>query len=135
MVAGQGRHMNLLLAADIVFTIVHTVIILLNLLGWAWHRTRKIQAVALVLTLVSWFGSGYWYGWGFCILTDWHWTVLEQRGIAGLPQSYVQWLVERLTGLPISGRTADISACLGLLFGIGGAIMVRVVNWNRNGAR
>lgn len=123
--------MNLLLATDVAFTIAHSVLIILNLFGWVWWRTRKIQAIAIVLTLVSWFGCGYWYGWGYCVLTDWHWIILEKRGIGDLPQSYIQWLVARLMGIPISVLTADVMACLGVLFGIGGAMAVRFRPWRR----
>lgn len=118
--------MNHLLAADIAFTILHTGVIIAILFGWAWKPTRTLQTALLVLTAISWFGSGYWYGWGYCLLTDWHWGILVLRGATELPPSYLQWLVARITGLSLSLRTADAAALMGLLFGVAGAVAVRV---------
>jgi len=123
--------MNHLLAVDIAFTILHTGVILVILFGWAWQPTRTIQAALLVLTAISWFGGGYWYGWGYCLLTDWHWGILALRGVTDLPPSYLQLLVARMTGIQLSQHIADAAALLGLLLGVAGAVAAEVAKRRR----
>lgn len=83
---------------DYAFLIFHTSLILLNLFGWIWRPLRKANLVLLLLTAASWFGLGIWYGWGYCLCTDWHWQVLAQRGVKNLPRSYITYLVHQWSG-------------------------------------
>ena len=59
---------------------------------------------------------GLFYGWGYCFLTDWHWQVLEKTGELNLPNSYVQYLLNRILGLHLSTIVADYLT--GILFAI-----------------
>ena len=93
---------------DIFFVAFHSVLILFNMLGWIWIKTRKINLITLLLTGASWFILGIFYGWGYCPLTDWHWKVLYELGEVQLPNSYIQYLINRLTGINITGHHADI---------------------------
>jgi len=34
---------------------------------------------SLLLTAFSWFVLGIWYGWGYCVCTDWHYMVLRDE--------------------------------------------------------
>jgi hypothetical protein len=52
----------------------------------------------LLITLFSWGVLGIWYGFGYCFLTDWHYQVLRELGETGMPNSYIAFLIERLTG-------------------------------------
>ena len=67
-------------------------------LGWTWSRTRRMSLAALVLTAVSWFGLGYWRGWGYCLCTDWHWQVRRSLGDLDLPHNYIGFLIREGTG-------------------------------------
>ncbi len=87
---------------DIFFVTFHTALIFFNLFGWIWKKTRRLNLITLLLTGGSWFILGIFYGIGYCPLTDWHFRVLEKLGKTGLPQSYISYLVERLTGLHFS---------------------------------
>ncbi|MDP2053929.1 MAG: DUF2784 family protein [Acidobacteriota bacterium] len=86
--------------------VLHTSWIAFNCLGWAWRRTRRWQLLTLTLTALSWFGLGIWYGWGYCPFTDWHWQVRSRLGYAD-PPSYVQLLVEELTGIALTLEEAN----------------------------
>ncbi|RYE13823.1 MAG: DUF2784 family protein [Sphingobacteriales bacterium] len=81
---------------DWFFLIFHTVVILFNLFGWIWRKTRKANLILLLLTAFSWFVLGIWYGWGYCICTDWHWQILQKTGENNLPDSYITYLLMRL---------------------------------------
>ncbi|MFH1321306.1 MAG: DUF2784 family protein [Bacteroidota bacterium] len=93
---------------DIFFLFFHSFLIIFNLFGWVWKKTRKANLVLLLLTGLSWFVLGIWYGIGYCPLTDWHWEVLRYLGNNNLPGSYVKYLVDRITGLDIDAGVVDI---------------------------
>ena len=93
---------------DIFFVIFHTSVILFNLSGWIWRKTRKYNLIVLVLTGGSWLFLGLIVGTlGYCPLTDWHFSVLNKLGISDLPSSYVKYLADRLTGLDIDSSLVD----------------------------
>lgn len=93
---------------DIFFVVFHSTLIVFNLFGWIWKRTRRLNLITLLLTGASWFILGIFYGIGFCPLTDWHWQVLEKLGRTGLPDSYIAYLIQRLTGLTPNGEWVDV---------------------------
>lgn len=93
---------------DIFFVVFHISLIIFNLSGWIWKRTRKLNLVILSLTGASWLFLGLIVGTlGYCPLTDWHFNVLEKLGKTNLPNSYIKYLVDRLTGLDISASIVD----------------------------
>lgn len=90
---------------DKAFFVLHTGLIVFNTLGWVWRRTRVPHLVTFGATAFSWFVLGAFYGWGYCVCTDWHFSV-RRLGYDDPETSYVQFLVNRLTGAGI-GRAAD----------------------------
>lgn len=92
---------------DIFFVLLHSSIILFNLFGWIWRKTRKANLILLLLTGFSWTVLGIFYGFGYCPFTDWHWEVLEKMGKENLPESYVEYLIARLLKINISSTAAD----------------------------
>lgn len=84
--------------ANYFFYLFHTVLILFNLFGWLFPKTRRLNLVSLLLTFGSWVLLGFWKGWGYCFLTDWHYAILRQLGEKDLPSSYIAFLVEKITG-------------------------------------
>jgi len=93
---------------DIFFVIFHTSLILFNLFGWIWESTRRLNLIILSLTGASWLFLGLIFGTlGYCPLTDWHFAVLEKLGRTDLPNSYIKYLADRLTGLDINASMVD----------------------------
>ena len=90
-------------ALDIFYTILHLALIGFNLFAWIWPKTRKAHLITAGLTLVSWVGLGFWFGFGYCPITDWQWDVKQQLGERDLPNSFVKYFADRLTGrdLPV----------------------------------
>jgi hypothetical protein len=103
---------------DVFFTVFHTVLILFNLLGWAWKKTRRLNLACILLTAGSWVILGIFYGFGYCPLTDWHFTILEKLGYTGLPTSYISFLVTRLTGLHPDQQLVDAVTLWGLVLAL-----------------
>jgi len=93
---------------DIFFVIFHTSLILFNLFGWIWKRTRVANLITLSLTGGSWLILGLIVGMiGYCPLTDWHFNILYKLGKTDLPISYIKYLADRLTGLDFDQTLID----------------------------
>jgi hypothetical protein len=93
---------------DIFFVVFHSFLVVFNLIGWIWKKTRILNFIVLVLTGSSWLFLGLIVGaLGYCPLTDWHFSVLDKLGITGLPTSYIKYLADRLTGLDINATLVD----------------------------
>jgi len=93
---------------DIFFVVLHSSVIILNLFGWIWRKTRKFNLILLAITGSSWLILGLIVGTlGYCPLTDWHFDVLEKLGATDLPSSYVKYLADRLTGLDFNSSLVD----------------------------
>jgi len=84
--------------ANYFFYLFHTVLIFFNLFGWLFPKTRRLNLVSLLITFASWVLLGFWKGWGYCFLTDWHYAILSELGEKDLPSSYIAFLVEKITG-------------------------------------
>jgi hypothetical protein len=97
---------------DIFFVVFHTSLILFNCFGWILKVTRKANLVTLLLTGFSWFVLGIFFGIGFCPLTEWHFRVLEKLGHYSLPNSYIKYLADRLTGLDFNPKLVDTSTAI-----------------------
>jgi hypothetical protein len=100
--------MTMLRFLDIFFLVFHTLLIFFNLFGWIFKPLRKANLIVLLLTGGSWFILGMFYGIGFCPLTEYHWQVLHKLGRYDLPDSYISYLVEKLTGFLPGARITDI---------------------------
>lgn len=83
---------------DHAIAVFHGLLVVFNLTGWIWAVTRRIHLIAIGLVVLSWFGLGAIYGWGYCPCTDWHWEVKRALGETDLPSSYVKYYADRLTG-------------------------------------
>lgn len=92
---------------NIFFFVFHTVFTLFNMSGWAFRKTRRLHLVTLLLTATSWFVLGIWYGWGYCLCTDWHWKVREAIGYDDRSKSYIHFLLLKLTGKDFGTRLVE----------------------------
>ncbi len=97
----------MLVAADILLYILHIAVVLFNILGWVWKKTRRAHIIFVGITLFSWVFLGIWYGFGYCFLTDWHWDVKRKLGETDLPASFINYFFHSL-GIPITPYTADM---------------------------
>jgi len=92
---------------DNFFLIFHSAFTVFNVFGWIWRKTRRVHLVTMLLTALSWFVLGIWYGWGYCFCTDWHWQVRESLGNPIESYSYIHFLILEITGLDINPVTVD----------------------------
>ncbi len=111
---------------DHFFIVIHSCLVLFNLSGWAFKRTRRIHLMIISVTLFSWFGLGLFYGWGFCPLTQWHWQVKYQLGEILLPDSYIKYYADKLTGLSWEPLVVDSAV---LILGLLSFVLSCWLNW------
>lgn len=116
---------------DKFFIVFHSSLILFNCFGWAWKKTRKANLTVLLMTVFSWFFLGIWYGFGYCPCTDWHWKVREKLGLYNNPNSYIEFLVETLTGLDVSSTLVDIFALLFLIIALLMSLLTNILDWRK----
>jgi hypothetical protein len=103
---------------DIFYTLLHLLIIGFNLLGWIWPKTRRLHLIIVAVTLLCWFGLGIWYGWGYCPVTDWQWYVKEKLGETNLPDSFVKYYADKITGRDFPAALVDKVTLLSFLTAI-----------------
>jgi len=100
---------------DIFFTVFHTSLVIFNLFGWIWKKTRRLNLILLLTTAASWLILGIFYGLGYCPLTDWHFSILRKLGYTDLPDSYLSFLFTRLSGMQIDQSLVDAVTLWGLI--------------------
>jgi hypothetical protein len=117
---------------DIFFVIFHSSIVIFNLFGWIWKKTRKYNLILLLLTGGSWLFLGLLVGTlGYCPLTGWHFKVLERLGKTDIPDSYIKYLADRLTGLDINSSLIDIITLTAFLTALTISIFLNVKGFRR----
>lgn len=94
-------------ALNYFFFIFHTSLILFNCSGWIFRKTRHWNLLTLLATAFNWFVLGFFYGWGFCLCTEWHWQVRHHLGYYDMSNSYNHFLLLKLTGINFSPMLID----------------------------
>jgi len=93
---------------DIFFILFHSSLVIFNLFGWIIRKTRIWNLITLTLTGASWLFLGLIVGTlGYCPFTEWHFNILLKLGKDNLPNSYIKYLTDRLTGMDISESIVD----------------------------
>lgn len=117
---------------NIFFFVFHTVLMLFNCFGWVWKKTRRWNLVTLLLTAGSWFIIGIWYGWGYCFCTDWHWTIREKMGLFDQSNSYVHFLLLKLTGINFRKDLVDTVTLIVFFVALGLSSWLNIVDYRKN---
>ncbi|GEO04048.1 hypothetical protein AAE02nite_17120 [Adhaeribacter aerolatus] len=112
----------LLKLLDLFFTGLHLAIIGFNLFGWLWPRFRKLHFLLVLATAASWLLLGLWFGLGYCPITDWQWQVKTKLGERNLPNSFIKYYADYLTGRDFSPALVDTWTAI--LFGIAALLSV-----------
>ena len=116
---------------DKFFFVFHSALIVFNLFGWIWRKTRVANLVVVLLTVLSWTILGIWYGFGFCPSTEWHWQVRAKLGHYDMPSSYTKFLVDSLTGLDVNEKLVDIFAVMFLTLALFASLLTNMRDWRK----
>jgi len=114
---------------NIFFFCFHTILILFNLFGWIFRKTRLANLVTLGCTALSWFLLGIWYGFGYCPSTDWHWRVRAGLGLEVDTRSYTAFLVNTLTGLHVNTVLVDRATMILFLLALAASLSINIRTW------
>ena len=117
----------MLAALNIAFFVVHSLLIVFNLVGWIWPGTRRLHLLTLGGTLFSWLVIGAWKGWGYCVCADWHFRIRRQMGIHDHESSYTELLANQIPGVTVTRPLADLVTVGGLLV----IVMATALVWLR----
>ena len=113
---------SLFLLLDKFLIFFHTFFILFNLFGWIWIRTRKLNLISLLTVAFCWLILGFWYGVGYCPLTDLHWHVKSIIGENDVPYSYIKYLVDYYFNTDSNPVVIDYLTAISLV----GALMISI---------
>lgn len=116
---------------NIFFFVFHTAITLFNCAGWIFKATRKWNLVTLALTACSWFILGIWYGWGYCVCTDWHWMVRRRLGYHDQSRSYIHFLILKLTGANLDAALVERATLLVFVISVIMSVWLNIRDWRR----
>ena len=111
---------------NIFFFVFHTLFTLFNMVGWIFPQTRKLHLITLSLTAFSWFVLGIWYGWGYCACTDWHWGVRDKLGYEDRSNSYIHFLLFKLTGYNLNTKLVETGTLIIFLVSVALSIWLNV---------
>jgi hypothetical protein len=118
-------------ALDVFFIVFHTALIMFNVTGWAFAKLRKYNLITLLLTAFSWFGLGICYGWGYCFCTDWHWQVRHQLGYTDQSDSYIAFLIQKLTGIVLPSAWVDTATVLVFFLSLTASFLFNIRDFKR----
>lgn len=116
---------------NIFFFVFHTLFTLFNMVGWIFPKTRKLHLFTLLLTALSWFVLGIWYGWGYCVCTDWHWDVRDKLGFEDRSNSYIHFLILKLTGANLNHKLVEYSTLIVFLVSVVLSVWLNTRDWLR----
>ena len=117
---------------NVIFHFLHLSMIMMNLTFWISYRTLWMAQLSVLVTLLSWFGFGYFYGFGYCFLTDWHWQIKEKLGQKNLPASYLKYVLDKVTGFEWDSGLVDKMAFAGIIFSFMGCLIQTVRKFKKN---
>jgi hypothetical protein len=112
--------------ANIFFFVFHVALILFNLFGWIPKKLRKLHLASLSLTAFSWFVLGFFYGFGYCFLTEWHWQIREKLGYTNESNSYIHFLLVEIFGISIDENLVDVFTGIFFFAAIAASIYVNL---------
>lgn len=87
----------------------------------------------MAATLFSWLALGAWFGWGYCLCTDWHFQIRRQLGIHAGESSYTQLLFHQIPGATVSRQFADTVTVIVLLLILLATAVTWVRQWRKSG--
>ena len=94
-------------ALDIILEFLHIAIIGFNLFGWIFPKTRFLHWISVNITAFSWLVMGFFYGFGYCFLTDWHWQVKSLLNSMPPENSFITYFLHKM-GLHIESSIVDV---------------------------
>lgn len=100
---------------NIFLFVFHAGLMLFNMVGWAWPQTRRLHFLCIAATLFSWVVMGTYYGFGYCLCTDWHFQIRRSLGLPVFGQTFLQLMSRVFIGIDMSRTVSNLLTGGGLL--------------------
>jgi hypothetical protein len=117
--------------ANVFFFVFHILLIVFNLFGWLYRPLRKWNLATLGLTAFSWLILGYFYGLGYCFLTDWHWLVRDKLGYTNPYNSYIQFLISSVFSVSLTEKVVNVLTATLFSIALFMSLAVNIREWRR----
>ena len=92
---------------NIFFHLVHLAIIFFFLFGWLLSQTVLAHFILSILILLSWYGLGFFFGFGYCLVTDIQWKTKKRMGQEPYTEYYIKYMLDKMTGLDLNPNTVN----------------------------
>ena len=92
---------------DYTLHVIHLSLMLVCITGWMFEPTRMFHLWVVILVGISWYGLGWFFEPGYCILTDTQWRVKRKLGQEPHTDSYVKYMADKIPGLRVSQKITD----------------------------
>ena len=113
--------------------LLHLAVVFFNLFGITLLKTRKAHFLLINLTAFSWGILGYFYGWGYCFLTDFHWHIKEKLLYENLPSSYITYILSWFSLSPDENLIDTLTGAIFLfLFTLSWVFYIKDFRWKKN---
>jgi hypothetical protein len=106
---------------DWFLTGLHVLVVVGFVFLWIPRSTARFHGWLVLCIAFSWLGLGAWKGFGYCVLTDLDWRVKHARGIRHLPNSFLKYAGDFLTGENLRPATVDTIAAITFVAGCAAA--------------
>jgi hypothetical protein len=94
----------------------------------------QIPEVESGLALAYWFQLvwlWFFYGWGFCPLTDWHFRVIQKLGKTPLETSYILYLLNRLLHFKVDEILVDRATLVFYLVALATSVFLNIRDFKK----
>jgi hypothetical protein len=129
-----AEQIPVLTVLDWFLTGVHVLVVLAFVLLWIPRSTARFHGWLVLGIAFSWLGLGAFRGFGYCVLTDLQWRVKHALGVRRLPNSFLKYAGDFLTGQNLQPAMVDTIAAVAFV-AVCGAACVRHWQARRASAR
>ncbi len=97
-ISGLPISENMLKIIDVGFHLVHLSIIFFFLFGWLFETTQLAHFILSLFILLSWFGLGFIFGFGYCLVTDLQWRIKRRLNREPSAKLYIKYMLDKMMG-------------------------------------
>ncbi|MFH1075281.1 MAG: DUF2784 family protein, partial [Pseudomonadota bacterium] len=69
------------------------------LVGWLFETMRLVHFILSFLILISWYGLGWFRGFGYCLVTDIQWKIKKLLKKEPSTEFYIKYIVDKTIGM------------------------------------
>lgn len=110
------------------FHALHCVVIAFTVVGWVVPSFRPAHLAFILGTLGCWYLLGFWFGFGYCPITDWHWRIKAVLGEGRPKETYIHYVATQ-AGLAWTAASVNRSVLLVTLAATAVSAALNIHHW------